>query len=244
MDFIATYQYLFLTLVLALLLLAGLFLVKSRFRRSIILSGLLSVPASLASFIFVPYYWYPTRVVNYEIGPEDILFSFSTGGIIWLMIVLIFKDITFSQKVFSLVIRYLWILIGGTIVYLILLLSGMNIMLATVLSILVLGAWILYFRKDYWLISLFGALGFFLFYSVFLKIAFTIFPEFLTQWNIDELFGYYVLGLPFEEILWAFVSGAVWPLIMAYLFDARIDIAVFSKRVRFLRKGQVEMKRL
>ena len=60
----------------------GLLALSPRCRNRALLSGLMSMPTSLMSFVFVPEYWQPTRLFGSELGVEDLLFSFATG-VVW-----------------------------------------------------------------------------------------------------------------------------------------------------------------
>lgn len=186
-------------------------------------SAVLSTPSSLASFVFVPDYWDPKRIIPFEIGPEDMIFSFSTGGIIWLMIMsLFFRNIRVDINWRITFKRYISILIVGSAIYLLWLSTGINIMIATVLTVSIIGLWIIHRNKDYWPICAIGMAGFVVFYASFLKAFFILFPEFSGHWNGNNLFGIYILGLPLEEVIWGAAFGAVWPLIIAYLLDIHL----------------------
>jgi len=46
------------------------------------------------------------------------------------------------------------------------------------------------------------------------------------------------LRVPLEEIVWAFGYGAVWPLLMAYVFDARLVLPdMQEERFRYKNSG-------
>ena len=65
-------------------------------------------------------------------------------------------------------------------------------------------------------------ISFIIFYFIFIKVGLMVFPEFLQQWTAKNLWGPDVWGIPLDEIAWAAGFGAVWPLIIAYLFNARL----------------------
>jgi hypothetical protein len=77
-------------------------------------------------------------------------------------------------------------------------------------------------RRRLWPIPLFGSISFALLYIVVLEAAYTLWPHFLAQWTADRLWGLSVLGMPAEEVVWAFSFGGVWPLLMAYGFDSHL----------------------
>jgi hypothetical protein len=49
----------------------------------------------------------------------------------------------------------------------------------------------------------------------------TALPVLQLHWNPHNLWGPRLFGVPVEEVAWALAYGAVWPLFMAYVFDAR-----------------------
>jgi len=50
-----------------------------------------------------------------------------------------------------------------------------------------------------------------------------MFPEFPGQWSLEELYGIHLIGIPVEELMWAFAAGAVWPLIVAYSLNVQLN---------------------
>jgi hypothetical protein len=98
----------------------------------------------------------------------------------------------------------------------------MRIILATVFTVLIIGLWIFSRCWSYWRISLIGALGFTIVYVTYLKGFIAVFPDFLDHWSMEYLYGMLLIGLPLEEIIWAIATGAVWPLIMSYLFNLKL----------------------
>lgn len=218
------YAYLTLSLVLLGLFVGCLVLSPQRLRNSIVLSAFLSAPASFASLVFVPEYWHPNRIINFIIGPEDLIFSFSTGGIVWLMAIWLIRHkivIKFDKN--NIVRRYAILIVVGCIINL-LLMMGMDIMYSTVITILIIGLWIIFRRSHYWEICISGLIGFTAFYFFFIKLSFQFFPNFIDQWNFENFYGLFIWGIPFEEIIWCMAYGCVWPLIIGYVLDARVSL--------------------
>jgi hypothetical protein len=98
--FFGSNYYLFMSLVGLVIFIIAYLLSPENQRRPMMLSGLLSVPWSLTSISFVPDYWHPERVLTFLTGIEDIMFSFTGGGIVWLLSTWIVRD------VFSLNVRF------------------------------------------------------------------------------------------------------------------------------------------
>lgn len=224
MPFLGMFPYLILSLVLFLIFTLGLTIIPVRFKRAISISALLSAPTSFTSFVFVPGYWNPKRIVPYEIGPEDVIFSFSTGGIIWLFIILIISikyDVRYNERI--LFKQYAGFLFYGSLLYFLMWLTRVDIMLATIITVFIIGIWILLQRPNYMILGIIGGLVFTVFYFCILKSFFVMFPEFPGQWSLEELYGIKLLGIPVEELMWAFATGAVWPLIVAWSLNVQLD---------------------
>ena len=220
---ITNYPYLILTLVLLMLFAAGLIISPAKQRWPMVVSGLLSIPCSFASIVFVPEYWNPVRIVTFIIGPEDLIFSFTTGAIVWLLATWPLRNYIGLKLQPRLIIRrYLIVFLIGLSVSAISLLAGFGVMISTIFGILSVGIFILCLRKNLWPIQLIGMISFVIFYLIIIKVAFIIFPEILQQWTASNLWGPDVWGIPLDEIAWAAGMGAIWPLIIAYLFDVRM----------------------
>lgn len=84
MAVFSTHPYLAFSLLLLGVFLVGLWTVPQP-RRPTLLAALGSAPSALVSVFFVPEYWQPTRVATLLTGLEDIIFSFATGGTMWLL---------------------------------------------------------------------------------------------------------------------------------------------------------------
>lgn len=229
MTFFELYPYLVFSSVLFIIFLAFLLIYKKQWQPMLV-SGLLSAPFAYTSVFFVPEYWDPTRIAVFVAGPEDIIFSFANGGIVWLIATWpVRKRIILQIQTGRSMMRYVFCSVFGVTfgAAFILILhtygSGVGIMTAALVTITSLGVLLLYLRSEFWPISIAGGIGFTILYTILVGIVFTIHPDVVLQWNIDNLWGIKLLGIPMEEILWAFLFGAVWPLLMAYVFDVSLD---------------------
>ncbi len=238
MAALSAYPYLALSLALLIIFVAGL-VVSQEQRRLMLLSGLLSAPFALASFFFVPEYWNPVRVANFLTGPEDIMFSFANGGIVWLLATwLVQRRITLGLQTGRLLRRYIVCTSSSVALILVCRFSGLGVMTSVMVGIVALGVLLLWRRGQLWPISVAGGIGFTLLYLVSVGAVSAIWPDFLLQWNADNLWGPSLLRVPLEEVVWAFGYGAVWPLLMAYVFDARLVLPnMQERRFRYWNSG-------
>lgn len=220
--FFGSSAYLFMSLVLLVIFIIAYLLSPENQRRPMMLSGLLSAPWSLVSISFVPEYWHPERVLIFLTGIEDIIFSFANGGTVWLLSILVIKD-TFLLNLRNTTIlkRYIACSMFGIAVMVASRRCGLGLMLSTIISVIALGSILIAVHRRVWPITLLGMTAFTGMYFIVLFITLALWPEFIGQWNIENLWGISVIGIPLEEIVWAAAFGGVWPTMMAYVFDIK-----------------------
>jgi hypothetical protein len=219
---LSTYPYLVFSLSLFAIFL--LLFKRARHQRPLLVfGGLGSAAFSFSSFVFVPEYWDPVRVCSLVVGPEDLVFSFANGGIVWSIAswrrrVLPGFDRSgaiFAKRFFG------WTLLG--------LASsapphfaGFSTMTCCFFAMTVVGCVVLISRQDLLKFAIAGALGFSSLYTVLGVAIMIAFPDFSIQWTHENLSGVDILGLPIEETFWAFGFGAVFPLIVASSANIRL----------------------
>jgi hypothetical protein len=182
----------------------------------------LSAPFAFASPAFVPEYWTPKRIACFLAGPEDILFSFANGVLVWLLAVA--PVLGFIQPHFDrtrmLRTFFAWTIIGFAISTLVQA-AGLTIWGGTVVACAAVSLLVLQRRPALWSVAVRGTIGFTAFYTLLLVGTFTVWPHFLDQWNAAALSGIFLIVVPLEEVVWAAGYGAAWPLIMAHAFGFR-----------------------
>lgn len=224
MKLYSTYPYLIISLVLfALFFLC--FLIAKKQRKPMFLSALLSAPFGFLSVFFIPAYWQPIRIGEWGgAGIEDIIFSFSNGGIVWFLVTWPIRTrLSVDIQIKRMLRRYLTFSILGISFGLILLFLGFDPMHGTLLGIAIMAIILLQMRRKLWLLPVIGAICFGLTYTIMCSVVFALNPDFLLQWNLKTLSWGYYLGVPLEEIIWSIAFGAVWPLLVAYSFDTQIE---------------------
>jgi hypothetical protein len=210
-------------LVLAAIFVAACIACPREQRRPMIVSGLLSAPFSLSSFDFDPAYWHPLRIIDFPFSPEDFLFSFTTGGLAWFLVVsLVRADITLNIDIRTILKRYILIVLHGSIVYSCVRLAGIDVMSAALIAIASVLVHTVWLRRDLWFIPGIGMIGFTVLYTTFLKVVFLAFPAFHQQWTVTTIWGTLLWEMPLGEVAWAVMFGSTWSLVIAYLFDAQI----------------------
>lgn len=192
-------------------------------RRPILLGAVLSAPYAFASLVFVPAYWNPVRLVTFlRTGPEDLLFSFATGGLAWLAAVWpVRAQLVLRIQPHRLIRRYLALGACGILLVVFCRGGGLGVMTSSLAAMLTVGAYLLWRQRDLWVLSAAGAAVFAVFYFVFVFACFALSPEFPLYWNGEHLWGLSLAGVPVDELAWSAGFGGVWPLLLAHVFDAR-----------------------
>ena len=219
-----SYSYLACSLILLGFCLAGLYFF-SRERKRTLISAFVSVPAACTTILFVPEYWKPIRITQLSVGIEDIIFSFATGGIVWIIVSFsVGRNYSYNISLSTVIRRYLILVALRTLVYILFSPMKWGAMTEALVGIFLVGL-ILFVRFHFksWRITVAGSLLFTLYYSIITGFFLTLFPNMRLYWNNNNLWGISVLIVPLGEIVWALAYGAVWPLAMAYVFDLNIS---------------------
>jgi len=219
---VTQHPYLWTSLFLAALCLIGLRLATHQ-RKPALLSAVFGIPGAAYSLVFVPTYWNPVRIVDWPIGVEDVLFSFANGGLVWLMVAVRNPGVRLSIDAVTVTKR----LVALSVVFALLLLAsvraGVPVMHAGLFSAVMILSTVLWLRPRYWQLAARGMVAFGIFYGLVLLGASSLWPDALSWWHEEVVSGMLLLGAPAEEIAWAVAYGAVYPLVMAFCFDAQVD---------------------
>ena len=192
-----------------------LFLLAGKSRRLVLVSALGAAPFGLLGFVFYSV-WYPGRITNGMVGIEDFLFCFFSGGIS-LALISLFLD--FSVFGFSLSFKFLRIFFSGIIgagfmllLYFIHIRNYLNSYLSMAFMILLL----IGLQKGLWKVFVVGSSALLVIYSAAMMIDFILWPDLISLWKKENLSGIFLSGVPFEELIWAFLFGGTWPVIFLY----------------------------
>ena len=219
-------EYPYLATALAMLLIAGFSLALLRSQaKPALLSGLLGIPYALFSFEFVGSYWHPRTIAYLWItSPEDLIFSFAAGVTAWLLAAWPFAGrIVWRFSPRRLLTRYLSLsALGIGIGYAIKFTHPIGVMNSAMVGVIVVGGLLCWLKRDSLRLAFAGMLGFGVYYLALGAVSISLWPHFVQQWISAELLKYNIFGLPSYELIWALGYGAVWPLFMAYVYDAAL----------------------
>lgn len=241
--FLSTFD-LFPYLGMSLLTLAVLAAALAQFpgqRRTACLSGLLAAPTALLSVAWVPEYWKPNLVgTPGRVGLEDFFTGFALGGLAWLAAAGPFRRrLRLAPHLTTAAWRYLGVFTLSSAGGLLLWLAGTKVLVACLVSMATTGFTLLCLRRALWPIAVAGALIFPALYVVLLKVTFTLWPHFPSQWTTGNLCGLALGGIPLEELLWAVATGAVWPTVVGYVLEVQVATADRKEKNAHGRTGEV-----
>ena len=223
------------------LLLIWLFLywlwLKPQSRQKMLLVSLVTAPLGLTEPFFVPSYWSPFTLFNLAgktgFDLESFIFSFAIGG---LAAVLYEAFFPVRHRAF---LRYKKVrmqlhrlaLVSPFLIFLILFLgTPLNPIYVVLISLFAGSLFAMLCRPDLLKKVLLGGVLFLGLYFLFFLVFTLFFPAFVEAvWNLPALSGILLLGIPLEELLFAFSVGLLWSSIYEHAHFYRV---VRVKKVR------------
>jgi Lycopene cyclase len=203
-------------------------IIGQSYRAEIRWGTLIAAPLALTSLLFVPQYWTPPSLFNLDqrirVGIEDFLWAAAVGGIASVVGELLLKEKLATLRSqprqrhyapFALLV----------VVFLALELWHPNKTMYNTIAAFAAGAvMIAFLRSDLVPLMVVSALSFTaLYFFLFLGLLF-LYPEFVRRfYNIPNLLGIYVLGVPIEELLFAATGGAIWSVAYEYVEGYRLS---------------------
>lgn len=227
---IFTHSFLVLSLLLAVPG-AIVWLFRPDLRRVIITMALVSIPFAFTERLFYPDYWEPrflfdlVNVIGF--GIEDILFvvglaaftstawAFFTGKR--------YAPIEESKQSVVGASRMAFIVLGACFAMVAVLgIVGMPMIYGAPIIMIVIGIAIFILRPDLKIPSLGGAAITTVVYTGVCLVLAALIPDvFVLEWNTDQFLDRYILGVPVEEILYAFAAGLVATCFYPFVFKKR-----------------------
>ena len=197
----------------------------------VFLSGLTNLPCFPFVMFLQGNYWSPVRLGNRMLGIEDVLCTYAVAAGAWFVVSHRSRSIKPEVSSLYVVIRRLGIVGTASILpYLIFYFLGMDSMLALILTCLIVGIALFIRLPHLRKIALEGLWKFPVLYLVVVKIYFSIWPDFVYQWNVSSPLGRLLWGIPIGEIIWSILFGLYWPLFMGYVYNIQISKSRDSSR--------------
>jgi hypothetical protein len=168
----------------------------------------------------VPNYWNPNHLFDLGIitgilGIEDLIFMFSIGIVVtgvyeYLYGKKIVLKRSYKPSFVALISFFLsFFFFAYFIKY--------NLIYPYILSTLFGAILLCLERRDLIRHALIGGISFVIGYSIFFLLFLIVFPDFISlAYNIKNLSGFIILGIPIEEFLYAFSFGTLWAPLYEY----------------------------
>jgi hypothetical protein len=225
------YQWLFFSSLLLVVWLI-LFIWQKSARKEMLKTSLLTMLLGFSEPLFVPEYWLPRSLFNLAARTgfdlESFIFSFALGGIAVILYEVITKVEHRKIPKQQISAKRIWwhrvlIFLSPAVFVALLLGTSINPIYPTIIGLLLGGITTLFCRPDLWQKVLVGGLLFFAFYFVFFLAMVLFYPHFVEEtWNMTQLSGILVLGVPLEELVFGFAVGLMWSAIYEHLLWLRI----------------------
>ncbi len=205
-----------------------IYLSKKGVRKEMLKMSLITMPFGLTEPLFVPEYWLPPSLfdlaekTNFDI--ESLIFSFAIGGIGSVLYNLIFKrsfgEIPHNEREHNKHRLHIYILFIPVIIFIILAyFTSLNHIYCGIIALLIGGLTTLYCRADLkgkiWV----GGILFTVLYFIYFGSILLFYPQYVElYWNLDNLTHILILGIPIEELLFAFTFGMYWSGLYEHLY--------------------------
>jgi len=178
--------------------------------------------------LFVPEYWNPPSLFDLAVSTgfdiESFIFSFAIGGIgaVLYRFVIPSKLVQFGESErhhhrhrLHLVMLFL----PGFLFLVLAAFTKLNHIYCGVIALFLGGLATLYCRPDLKIHIWIGGLLFLTMYMAYFGSLLLFFPNFVVNhWNLAALTGIRIIGIPLEELLFAFTFGMYWSGLYAHLF--------------------------
>ena len=216
-----------------------LFFIRNDLRKSMIWSGFFYT--TLLTLIFfvgrgittlvgldwrvIPDYWNTDTLFN--LGRitggwsiEDMLFMFFAGGIIAVLYEILFERRILNVKTRQHILSIIGFLIAGTLTVI---LFNFNPIYSLIIASLTGSIIIIIQRRDLFRHAIYGGISFTVVYFLGFSVFILIFPNLIQNyWSLENLTKILIIGVPIEELLYAFSFGLMWAPMYEYIHGNKI----------------------
>lgn len=189
-------------------------------RRRMLWASLLTAPFGLTEPLFVPEYWNPpslfdlARTTGFDI--ESLIFCFAIGGIGVVLYDFIFKikhgNIGEAEKRHKRHRFHFWTLVSPLIIFPVLyFITSWNPIYSSTMTMFLAALAALWCRPDLKIKIWISGVIFLLFYGIYFLSLALIAPGYVEKvWTLSSISGISVIGIPIEELLFAYTFGMLW----------------------------------
>jgi hypothetical protein len=196
-------------------------------RKEMLVVSLWTALLGLTEPIFVPEYWMPPSLFNLAektgFDIESILFAFGVGGLAVVLYEMFFKarheKLNTEEMNHSRHRYHLWALLSAPIIFFILVIfTDLNPIYSTFVALIGGGLFTWYCRPDLKKKMLVSAVIFTVFYFIYFLTLELAFPGYVLQvWNMSAISGILIVGIPLEELMFAFSFGFLWSSVYEHM---------------------------
>ncbi len=203
-------------------------------KKEMIIVSLWTSLLGLTEPLFVPAYWNPPSLFNLAqktgFDIESLIFAFGIGGIAVVIYERIFrvahKQMTEHERYLPRHQYHLLALLSAPIIFFFLLFAAsFNPIYSAIIAMVAGGFFTWYCRPDLKKKMFMSAFIFLGVYFVFFFTLITMYPGYIEQvWNLKDISGILIIGIPLEELLFAISFGFLWSSIYEHFTWRKIKI--------------------
>ncbi len=196
-----------------------IFILKPDLRREMLWVSFFTALTGFAEPIFVPRYWNPPSLFNLtaktHLDIESVVFSWGTGGIGSVLYEVLLNLRHNKMGDAEKRVERRWIhftsLVSMPVVFgFLTFMTRLNPIYCVSIALFVGAVLAVICRPDLAWNSLVGGLMFMGLYFTLFFLVTLAFPTFINAWNLSALSGVIILGVPLEELMFAFTFGMMW----------------------------------
>ncbi len=204
------------------------FIFNKKSRREMLWISFFTMFLGLTEPLFVPEYWNPPSLFDLAqktgFDIESLIFAFSIGGIISVLYEIIFR----KQKHKKIKEEHFWHWIAVTspfFIFIILFLTlNINSIYSAIIAMLIGSIIVIICRVDLAKKMLVSGLLFLLFYFILVIFFDLAYPNYIEQvWNLQAISGILFIGVPLEELMFAFTAGMLWSSLYEHVKNYKVQ---------------------
>jgi len=201
-----------------------------KYRSEIRWGTFIAAPMALTSLLFVPEYWTPPSLFDLDlkirVGIEDFLWAAAVGGIAAIAGEIFLEERLASIRKLRKKRHYAPFMVAAVVFLGLRFVLHWKTMSGTIVALAVCALVVAYLRRDLVPLMLTSTVSFTLLYFVLFLLVLALYPEFVRRYyNLPNLLGVYLFGVPIEELLFAATGGAVWSAAYEYVHGYRLEAA-------------------
>ena len=211
------------------------FIIKPLARKEMFWVSLFTMPFGLTEPLFVPEYWNPPSLFNLAARTgfdiESLIFCFAIGGIGSVLYESFFKVKHQKMNKHEMHSKrhkfHKLALVSPIIIFLPLqLFTNLNPIYSASIAMFAGGIAAILCRRDLKIKIWVGGLLFLILYFLFFLFFNAIYPEIVqTVWNLSAISGILILGVPLEELIFAFTFGMIWSSVYEHILWYKLKVA-------------------